>query len=115
MNVLIKLKYEHPLRNLSINDFIQKLTSILAGRVEEAYLFGSIATNTLRDDSDVDLIIVCNTKLDFHHRFKQFEDIYDFIPRLDLLIYTPIEWSKINAENKVGFWKDVFKNKIKIA
>ncbi len=93
------------------------LVSALRGRLEArarlAFLFGSVARGNAGRTSDVDLLIVADTERPFFRRFEDFADLYELVPRLDLLIYTQPEFDKLNAEKK-GFWSDVKKDALRI-
>ena len=108
-DIFIKIPVENAFKGATLNEYISKLKLYLADKVEHVYMFGSYATGTAREDSDVDIIIVCETKLPFHERYTLFPKIFDWTNELDLLIYTPSEFEKIKNEEHVGFWKHVFK------
>lgn len=59
---------------------------------ERVILFGSYARGDAKDDSDVDIMIIAESKLP---RFKRSRELYKmFIPypfSMDLLVYTPKE------------------------
>jgi len=78
------------------------LKEILRSRVDEAYLIGSYAEGSADDMSDVDLILICNTKKAWPDRGDEFNDLWNSLVELDLLIYTPEEW-KILQENSTPF------------
>jgi predicted nucleotidyltransferase len=65
-----------------------------------AIVFGSVARGEADEWSDLDLVIVADTTRPFLDRFRDFEGIYDVWPRLDLLIYTPEEFSRMRAEGR---------------
>jgi len=62
--------------------------------------FGSVARGQADAGSDLDLIIVADTARPFFERFKDFAGLYDVWPRLDLLIYTPEEFSRMVADER---------------
>ncbi|MDD4310360.1 MAG: nucleotidyltransferase domain-containing protein [Candidatus Cloacimonetes bacterium] len=77
--------------------------------VKEAYLFGSYATDSATRNSDIDLILIYETQKRFFDRYKEFDGIYDLLAvSIDLLIYTPEEWKKVNQRL---FFENMFKNK----
>jgi len=66
-------------------------------RPEHVILFGSRATGTPREDSDIDLLLVAE-------QFRQIRSVnrgfrvkmtLDFPPRVDLLCYTPEEFEQL--------------------
>jgi predicted nucleotidyltransferase len=87
-------------------DYEERLARRLAGRVERAYFFGSYATGEAKPGSDVDLILVLPTKVPFLERARLFDDLYEFFPRLDLLVYSPEEFEDLRS-NPRGFWASV--------
>jgi uncharacterized protein len=66
-------------------------------RVGKAILFGSISRRTGSRKSDVDILIVVETKERFFDRYGSFEDIYAKLKgrSVDMLIYTPSELERI--------------------
>src|SRR3990172_2069278 len=67
----------------------------LQGRVRQAYFFGGFAAGRLHPRSDVDLILVQDTDKPFLQRGEDFLDLYDIVPAIDLLIYTPEEFARL--------------------
>jgi predicted nucleotidyltransferase len=65
-----------------------------------AIVFGSVARGEADEWSDLDLVIVADTPRPFLERYRDFEGIYEVWPRLDLLIYTPEEFSRMRAEGR---------------
>jgi len=92
--------------SLLSEDFEDRLVDRLKGRVEAAYFFGSYGTPRFRPDSDVDLILIVQTERPFVERPRLFDDLYALYPRLDILVYTPGEFERLQAET-VGFWASV--------
>lgn len=92
--------------NLPPLDFRERLCARLRGRVDRAYLFGSYGTEAFHLGSDVDLILVVNTGLPFVERGRQFMDLYDLFPQMDILVYTADELETL-LEETVGFWSSV--------
>ncbi|MBF0314271.1 MAG: nucleotidyltransferase domain-containing protein [Oligoflexia bacterium] len=60
-SILIKDERK-PLGGMTKEQLKNALIENLRGRVVAAYLFGSVATETFDVDSDVDIILVCETK-----------------------------------------------------
>ncbi|MBF0299279.1 MAG: nucleotidyltransferase domain-containing protein [Oligoflexia bacterium] len=111
--ILIKF-YNEPLNGHTKSELITMLISALKERVSEAYIFGSVATNTFTSDSDVDIMLVVETKLGFIDRPKEFLDIMDIVPNMDILVYTPLEFNKLTTNPTIGFWESVTKTMEKI-
>ncbi len=65
-----------------------------------AIVFGSVARDEADEWSDLDLVIVADTTRPFLERYLDFEGIYGVWPRLDLLIYTPEEFTRMHAEGR---------------
>jgi len=62
-----------------------------------AILFGSYARDDADAWSDVDLLIVCETRYPFVERFRSFLDVLDAFPGADLLVYTPAEFAELRS------------------
>jgi predicted nucleotidyltransferase len=71
---------------------------------EKILLFGSMANKSLNEWSDIDLVIVQNTRLPFYRRIKQALQLIHPKVGVDLLIYTPEEFSKLSRERR--FFRD---------
>ena len=84
---------------LELNDSAKKLRSIFVKRqVVKAIIFGSMARNEPSKHSDIDLIIIQNTKKRFLDRYDDFmKEILTALPGMtvDLLVYTPEEIERI--------------------
>ena len=72
-----------------------------------AYVFGSYGTPEFGPDSDVDLILVARTEAPFVERALEYPELFDLVPDLDLLVYTPEEFEALTAEPSPGFWTSV--------
>lgn len=67
--------------------------------IEKAILFGSIVSGDIHNLSDIDLIIIKKTKKRFLDRLSEF---YSYLkPRcaIDILVYTPEEFSNLIETN----------------
>lgn len=96
-----------PLAGRSPEQFEQEVRSVLAGRVEAAYIFGSYGTRNFGRNSDVDLMLVVKTDKPFVERALDFTELMDLVPDMDLLVYTPLEFQKLTHEPSLGFWTSV--------
>ena len=105
-NVLVRSERD-PLFGFTPEGFVEVLKHTLNGRVEEAYFFGGFATQDLNPHSDIDIILVQDTQKNFLERGKDFLDLYDLIPSIDLLVYTPEEFRKLTENPSLGFWESV--------
>ena len=61
-------------------------------------MFGSTARGEADEWSDLDLVVVAETETAFFDRFRDFGDLYEIWPRLDLLVYTPAEFERMVEE-----------------
>lgn len=66
----------------------------------KAIVFGSVARGEADEWSDLDLVIIHDTTRPFLERYRDFEDIYNVWPRLDLLVYTPAELAELQREER---------------
>jgi len=87
--------------------FEEEIRERLAGRVEAAYVFGSYGTSEFGRDSDIDIMLVEKTDKPFLDRARDFPDLYDLAASLDLLVYTPEEFSSLTGDPSPGFWTSV--------
>ena len=71
---------------------------------ERILLFGSLTRELLHEWSDIDLVVVHQTKLPFYERTKQALKLIRPRVGVDLLIYTPEEFSRLSKERR--FFRD---------
>lgn len=71
---------------------------------EQILLFGSLTDKQLGEWSDIDLVIVHQTNLSFYRRIKQALQLIHPKVGVDLLIYTPAEFSSLSRERR--FFRD---------
>lgn len=71
---------------------------------EQILLFGSLANKRLNEWSDIDLVVIHQTKLPFFERTKQALKLIRPKVGVDLLIYTPDEFSPLSKERR--FFRD---------
>lgn len=84
-----------------VERWLRRLPKALAGRgAQEAYLFGSWATGEADEMSDVDLIVVAPSERPFVDRFRDFPEALNAPTGVDLLVYTPDEFSRQRRENR---------------
>ena len=84
---------------MQITEIQEKIRPVLqAGQAIVAVLFGSWARGTQTRHSDIDLLIVTDTKKRWLDRDQDFAEIYGLFPGqgVDLLIYTPGELEDIS-------------------
>ena len=85
-----------------LDGFLGALRPLLdAQGAHAAWIFGSRARGTAAAESDIDLIVVAPTNRPFVERFR------DYLPALldarvgvDLLVYTPEEFARMQAEER---------------
>jgi predicted nucleotidyltransferase len=79
---------------------IEQIVELLkAYEPEKIYLFGSWARGESDELSDVDLVLIKQTKASFFERFKQICEILpENIGGIDILVYTPSEFEKMKAD-----------------
>ncbi len=111
-NILLKIDRD-PLFGMTRELYQDKLKSILSGRADEVYFFGSITGDAFNKFSDIDIIIVKETDKPFHERAIDFSDLLDLIPTTDILVYTRSELDNLLAEGVTGFWKSVKESLVK--
>ncbi len=114
MSGVIEWKSRDPLYGMDEAGLKERLKEQLADRVESAWLFGSFAKGNHGPDSDIDLIVVADTKLPFTRRAALFDDLYGLVPALDLLVYTAEEFDALTAAPSPGFWQDVSETMVRL-
>jgi predicted nucleotidyltransferase len=113
MSLIIKNESNYDLSKMNRDELIKELKKSLSTRVSSAYFFGSFARNDLHKHSDLDLILIVeNPHSNFVERGKAFLDLWDIFPALDLLIYTPAEFSQKDADETQGFWPQMKKERV---
>lgn len=93
-------------------DHLDAVKRVLLG-VDIAYVFGSYAKKTQDEYSDLDLLIVKNTKKEFFYRFQEFPGLYKLGVPVDLLVYTPDEFAQMQADHN-PLIEDIVQNGIRI-
>ena len=103
-----------------IDDIIHILKQVKF--VRDVYLFGSFATGNIREDSDIDLLVILNRD-DALESYDQRIDFRKEIIRalrpvnkdigIDILLYTKSEWSKL-LDNGGSFHKEINDTSVKI-
>lgn len=104
----------HPLSGRTPEQFEAEARSLLAGRVEAAYIFGSYGTKIFGRDSDLDMMLVTRTDKRFVDRALDFTDLMDLVPDMDLLVYTPEEFERLTNDPSPGFWTSAVRSLKKI-
>ena len=90
-----------------LNEIRELLSPIFAkNSVEKVILFGSFSRGSETRKSDLDLMIVMETKKRFFDRYDAFEEVYRLKKgrAIDMLIYTPEELESISHRR---FIKDI--------
>ena len=85
--------------NKQLKQLNQIIESLQAYNPEKIYLFGSWARGEGDDLSDVDLVVIKNTKAPF---FMRLRDAVKFLPvkigGIDILVYTPEEFDRMSKQ-----------------
>ena len=95
-----------------LREQIQDITSKIISNYDpdKIILFGSYARENFNDDSDLDLIIIKNSKLPRHKRGLEVRRLFYVLTiPMDLKIYTPIEYDQ-ELQNKYSFLYSVIKD-----
>ena len=109
---IVKIEPKDPLTKERFGEVCNLLKSKLRERCQQAYLFGSAAKGSFSVHSDIDLLIVKDTTVPFTKRSIEFEDLFDIFVRLDILVYTPSEFSTKMSSGT--FPKDISQNLVRI-
>ena len=79
-------------------DIVKAILPVLKkGGAKKAILFGSYARGDPDEYSDIDVIIVAESKRPLVERFKDFSDLWKVSPvkAIDVLVYTPQEFKEM--------------------
>ena len=96
------------LEQQNINSIVQRLKTQL--NPVKVILFGSYASGTPREDSDMDLLIVADTDLPPVERFALVSRMLaDFPVAFDIIVKTPEEYSRWrNIVNDIVYFADKY-------
>ncbi|MCB4790310.1 MAG: nucleotidyltransferase domain-containing protein [Elusimicrobia bacterium] len=102
------------MNNKKVNLFQKELRSIVSilkkkYNPEKVILFGSLLKDSMKNNSDIDLMVIRNTRKNPWARQKEVEKYLKHKVPLDLLVYTPKE---IKYRMSIGdlFVKDIVDN-----
>ena len=91
-------------KNKNIQNSIQKITDTIIKNYqpEKIILFGSVVAGEMRKDSDLDFVLIKETKKRFYDRIGEALKIVRSItpkPPIDFLVYTPYEFEEMTTNN----------------
>jgi predicted nucleotidyltransferase len=66
----------------------------------EIILFGSLAKGKGRPDSDIDLVVIKQTRKRFMDRLREVALLHHAHVGVDILVYTPKEWEQLQREGR---------------
>ncbi len=107
--ILIKSNRD-PLFGHTREELIQQFRTTLNGRVKAGYFFGSFAQDRVNTESDIDLILIVETEVPFLERSREFSDLLDIVPTVDILVYTSVEFAALTENPSAGFWQSVVRS-----
>jgi predicted nucleotidyltransferase len=96
---------------------LDEVTKILQKHRDDflyAFIFGSYARGTQDEYSDVDIILVRDTRLPYFDRLRELLDLFHDLGRADLLIYTEKELKSMLQEPGRFFIKDAVAEGVKV-
>jgi predicted nucleotidyltransferase len=93
----------HDLTRKNRDALLAELKEKLAGRVLAALIFGSFAKGSHNSESDIDIVLVKATNINFTERPLEFADLLDVFSPMDILVYTPEEFERKKSEPQ-GFF-----------
>jgi len=101
-----KIKFDEKIREI-----IDKIVKNY--KPEKVVMFGSFASGKQNDDSDIDLLVVKDSKKSRYEREAELRKIFSpSSVAIDFLAYTPFELEKKIKQEKNLFFKDIIKNGI---
>lgn len=68
------------------------------GSPEKVILFGTLATGSVHEWSDIDLVVVERTQLPFFQRIKKVRKLLQPKVGMDIMVYTPEEFDQLCAD-----------------
>jgi len=74
------------------------LKSLEAYKPEKVILLGSFARNESDDLSDIDLVVIKDTREDFFARIRRVLNLLDLKKHIDVLVYTPTEFQTMREQ-----------------
>ena len=85
---------------ISLKEIQKKFTPVLKEKgVERAIVFGSYGRDEADEFSDLDLLIVTETKLPFVERYRDFWALFIISPTaLEMFVYTSEEFERMKRE-----------------
>ncbi|MDH5716767.1 MAG: nucleotidyltransferase domain-containing protein [Spirochaetia bacterium] len=107
MKEIILEKSPDNLNGLLKDQVLEEIKIKLKDRVIHAYVYGSFLTKDFSRESDIDLIIIKNVKTPFVERGFEFFDLRDWLPAIEILVYTPAEFESLTKNPSAGFWQSV--------
>lgn len=81
---------------MNIDDIV---TSLKIFNPMKVVLFGSFAYGIPTVDSDIDLLVVVDTKKKFHERIQEIRSVLPKDKAIDLIVLTPGEYQKAKKVN----------------
>jgi len=93
-------------RSQLLQDELQRYLRIFRSmpEAERVILFGSMAVGVIRPESDIDLVVILRSELSFWPRLIELRRRLDPKVGLDLLAYSPEEFTKLCKERP--FFRD---------
>ncbi|HEY5718942.1 MAG TPA: nucleotidyltransferase domain-containing protein [Gammaproteobacteria bacterium] len=99
--------------DFSLEQIIEALAKRLRGKVDAAWLFGSVSGGSAGAWSDLDVVLVARSARPFIERPLDFPDVFELGLPVDLLVYTPEEFAGL-VDSQGGFWKTFRVSRVQI-
>ena len=97
----------------SIEELKTRLKGLLLGKVEQAWLFGSVPAGEAGPWSDLDLVLVAQSNRPFVERPLDFPELFEMGMPVDLLVYTAEEFAELEKSSG-GFWSGFRKSRLRV-
>lgn len=80
---------------------LDRIVKTLVGQygVSKIIVFGSLANQTVNENSDIDLIVIKKTVVPFYKRLKEVALLCNYHVGVDILVYTPEEYADLCQYN----------------
>ncbi len=97
------------MRKQELNRELQRIVKVLIEdyQPEKIILFGSLANGRVGEWSDIDLVIIKNTRKRFMERLKEVIKLTMPEVGVDFLVYTPTEVERAVQEGRVFLKKEI--------
>ena len=115
MSCLVNYKPRTPLTPQKLRLVKRQIKEIFTyNKVKAVFLFGSCARGDYSPTSDIDLLIIKNSKERFIERPFEFPSLLNLHPNIDVIVYTEQEFEAVKSQAKQGFAKQMLRDLVRL-